>query len=469
MAYTLIETVTVGSGGAASIEFTGIPQEAGADLVIVCSMRVVDNDNGKILFNGDTSTAYTTTRLLGTGSAVSSTVSTSESLFFMGLTDQNYTANTFGSAEILISNYTSSTNKSVSINAVTENNATFARQELGAGVYTTSSPITSLTLKANTTNTLEHSTASLYLVTTADASGATVPVPKATGGSISLAGGYWVHSFTSSGTFTPTENLTGVEYVVLAGGGAGGGNNGGGGAAGAGGAGGYRSSVIGESSGKNSSAEATVSVTASTGYAVTVGAGASQVQFDRGATGSTSSAFGITSSGGGGGGVGGASQSGSSGGSGGAGGSKSAIGGNFTTGSGGSFGSGTEGQGYQGGTGGNVASNGTNQRGGGGGGAGASGNFFNNGDVLGGNGLTTNITGSALLMAGGGQGGFFFQGNPAVMSDIYGGGQGSNGYSGYQRGAGSGTYAKGAGGGGGGDPYAGGNGGSGIVIVRYAA
>ena len=39
MAYTLIETITVGSGGASSIEFTGIPQETGADLVVRLSAR----------------------------------------------------------------------------------------------------------------------------------------------------------------------------------------------------------------------------------------------------------------------------------------------------------------------------------------------------------------------------------------------------------------------------------------------
>jgi hypothetical protein len=468
MAYTLIETVTVGSGGASSIEFTGIAEEAGADLVVRLSSRAA-NGLYNMTFNSDTAANYAYKILRGTDTVASSIGSDAQSYIrFYGVTETTQTANTFGSVEILISNYASSADKSVSIDGVSEHNGETGTsyRNIAAGKYTTSSAITSISFSANGGTISEHSTASLYLVTTADASGATIPVPKATGGSISLAGGYWIHSFTSSGTFTPTEDLTGVEYVVLAGGGAGGGNWGGGGAAGAGG---YRSSVIGENSGKNSSAEATVSATASTGYAVTVGAGASQVQFDRGATGSTSSAFGITSSGGGGGGRGGDNQSGSSGGSGGAGGSKSVFGGNYTTGSGGSFASGTEGQGYQGGTGGNLSTNGTNQRGGGGGGAGASGNFYNNGDVLGGNGLTTNITGSALLMAGGGQGGFFYQGTPAVMSDIYGGGQGSNGRSGYTRGAGSGTYAKGAGGGGGCDPYAGGNGGSGIVIVRYAA
>ena len=436
MAYTLIETVTVGSGGAASIEFTGIPQEAGADLVIVCSMRVVDNDNGKILFNGDTSTAYTTTRLLGTGSAVSSTVSTSESLFFMGLTDQNYTANTFGSAEILISNYTSSTNKSVSINAVTENNATFARQELGAGVYTTSSPITSLTLKANTTNTLEHSTASLYLVTTADASGATggAAFPKATGGTISLAGGYWTHTFTGSGTFTPTEALTSDFLIVAGGGGACGGSGEG---QGGGGAGGYRAF--------------TSQSLAASAYSITVGAGgaAGNANADGLApNGADSSAFSYTSTGGGGAsGAYRAEQAGvpSSGGSG-------AGGGGFRNKTGAA---GIAGQGNAGGS-----SGGGNQYGaGGGGGAGAvGGNGVNATGGGGGNGLTW-LNGTTYAGGGGAQGGSATSG---------GTGGGGNGGSQTSQG-GSGSANTGGGGGGSGGGFTGGAGGSGVVIVRYAA
>ena len=449
MAYTLIETVTVGSGGAASIEFTGIPQEAGADLVIVCSMRVVDNDNGKILFNGDTSTAYTTTRLLGTGSAVSSTVSTSESLFFMGLTDQNYTANTFGSAEIRISNYTSSTNKSVSINAVTENNATFARQELGAGVYTTSSPITSLTLKANTTNTLEHSTASLYLVTTADATGATggAAFPKATGGSISLAGGYWYHTFTSSGTFTPTETLTNTEWVCVAGGG-----GGGGGYSGGGGAGGLRSSGSGGFTGGGGTLESTATFNNGVGYTVIIGAGGAAFKGEdqNGFYGNTSSMAydgGNISSTRGGAGAG-QTKAGLPGGSGGGSGDGYSSGG-----------SGTANQGFAGGGAGGV------QAGGGGGGAGAVGESatqYSRG-FRGGAGVRW-ASNAATLAGGGGGGGSSYIG----YGGSGGGGAGGRQNPAFQ--AQAGTAGTGSGGGGAGtwDMFSG-AGAGGVVIVRYAA
>jgi len=45
---------------------------------------------------------------------------------------------------------------------------------------------------------------------------------KATGGEITFAGGYTIHTFTSSGTFTANEALT-IDYLIVAGGGGGGG------------------------------------------------------------------------------------------------------------------------------------------------------------------------------------------------------------------------------------------------------
>jgi hypothetical protein len=61
---------------------------------------------------------------------------------------------------------------------------------------------------------------------------------KATGGTITEANGFFIHTFTASGTFTPLVNITGVQYLVIAGGGGGGGGgstNAGGGGGGAGG------------------------------------------------------------------------------------------------------------------------------------------------------------------------------------------------------------------------------------------
>ena len=79
--YKLIETVTVGSGGAASIEFGSIPQTY-TDLVLVGSLRSTSTSSNTgeydafgYRFNSSTS-GYTTRNLQGNGSVASSSTQT---------------------------------------------------------------------------------------------------------------------------------------------------------------------------------------------------------------------------------------------------------------------------------------------------------------------------------------------------------------------------------------------------------
>jgi len=273
-----------------------------------------------------------------------------------------------------------------------------------------------------------------------------------TGGSISSSGGYRIHTFNSSSTFTVPSGLTlsNVEYVVVAGGGGVGSRQ----HSGGGGGGGYRSSVVGESSGRGASAESRLTMTAGN-YTVTIGGGGTSSNASNntnsGASNGGNSVFGmITSNGGGYGGT--YDSSGASGGCGGASGSE---GGNIRNG-----GSGTSGQGYNGGDG---ADNQGGGSGGGGGGAGSQGGDGSGNTVggTGGSGVTSSITGSSVGRAGGGGGGSP-SGNAGSASS--GGGNGSLGNSTPT----SGTANKGGGAGGGGADNRGAvNGGSGIVIVRY--
>jgi len=106
---------------------------------------------------------------------------------------------------------------------------------------------------------------------------------------------YRVHSFTNVGvsTFIVPIAISGsnVEYLIVAGGGAGGASPYPYGAGG--GAGGYRSSVQGESSGGNSSAESKINLSAGS-YEITVGAGGAAATTNiRGNNGEDSSAFGM--------------------------------------------------------------------------------------------------------------------------------------------------------------------------------
>lgn len=156
-----IETVVVGSGGAASITFSAIPATF-TDLVVVMSLRnSVDTATSTLAFNVSGGT-YTTRRLLGSGSAVSS--STSRTDYFA--VPSSMTASTFGNTLIYIPNYAGSAAKSYSTDSVTENNATLAQQSIIAGLWSETDAITSIALNAaGGGNWVEHSSASLYGIT----------------------------------------------------------------------------------------------------------------------------------------------------------------------------------------------------------------------------------------------------------------------------------------------------------------
>ena len=80
------------------------------------------------------------------------------------LNKSTYTANTFGNSVIYIANYAGSTYKSFSKDSITENNATAADQGVGAGLWSNTAAITSLSLTV-TSNMVAGSTFSLYGIT----------------------------------------------------------------------------------------------------------------------------------------------------------------------------------------------------------------------------------------------------------------------------------------------------------------
>ena len=160
--YTAIATVTVGSGGAANIEFTSIPQTY-TDLILVTSVRM-DNaaitNNLLVAFNGSSSN-MTSRRVYGTGSsALSDTLSQNQT---GNVNANSATANTFGSTSLYIPNYAGNSNKSSSNDGVGENNATSATMGMYANLWSDTAAINQITLTAETAaNFLQYSTATLY-------------------------------------------------------------------------------------------------------------------------------------------------------------------------------------------------------------------------------------------------------------------------------------------------------------------
>jgi len=165
MTMTLVQTITVGSGGAASIEFTGIDGDA-KDLVLQVSARSSQASvaaNYGIRFNGDSGSNYNILRLEGDGGGVNTGRFAFTQILGYAINASTSTANTFGNGEFYISNYASSAYKSVGANSVTENNATTAEASLVAGIWNNTAAITSILLTCDG-DFVEHSTASLYSI-----------------------------------------------------------------------------------------------------------------------------------------------------------------------------------------------------------------------------------------------------------------------------------------------------------------
>jgi hypothetical protein len=449
-----IQTVTVGAGGLSSIDFTNIPQNY-TDLSIKFSVRATSSASARAedtlvlaLNNDTTGSNYTVRYLRGNGASAGSGVGSGFAGSYAGeFNGSTSTASTFTSGMVYLPNYAGATNKSFSIDIVQETNASTAYMQLHASLWANTSAVNRLTFSNYNSNTFaQGSTFTLYGISNG---------VKAVGGTLTVAGGYAYHTFTSTSAFLPNQIIRGAEVLLVAGGGGGSSANGSGAG---GGAGGVISSITG-------------TLNAGTSYLATVGAGGggsdTNNSGNNGRTGNNSTFASAVVALGGGGGTATVDGNGYglSGGSG---------GGVTPAPSGTRFGGlGTVGQGNNGG---NPGPWGTNYGAGGGGGAGAAGS--NGSAAASGNGgagtssyaLWLSTTGTGVLaagthyIAGGGAGGARTT-NTGGLGGIGGGAVGSSTSTGTAGTANTGGGGSGAGGTDG--LAAGGAGGSGLVIVRY--
>jgi len=433
--YVALDKVTVGTA-TASVTFSSIPATY-TDLVIVVNGNESATFDGVLMQVGngtiDTGSNYSVTRLRGNGSTASSGRDTSATSMNIGLVDS-------ASMSINIFQFMNYANTTTYKTILSRGNATGNMLQAAVGLWRSTTAITTIKITAGGGNWNVGSTFSLYGIASQEASA------KATGGIVTSDATYYYHTFTSSGTFTPTQSLS-CDVLVVAGGGAGGNSYGGGGGSGG---------VI---------YFAGQSLTA-TGYTCTVGAGGTgrgSASQGIGASGVNSS-FGVLTAafgGGGGGADAGTSGAGQNGGSGGGGSrpnSAFGLGGSSTQ-------TGTGATAFYGNAGGGIS----NSFGGsdsGGGGAGAAGTSPASATVGGNGGIGTSIFSSWGLATGSGEnssGTYYYAGGGAGNGT---GGAGTRGLGGGGAAATNGTIN--TGGGGGGDNGAGMSGGSGLVIVRYA-
>ena len=157
--YEAIATVTVGSGGAATMAFTSIPQTY-TDLLLKVSGRTSYTTIDSIFFTFNASTAdFSSIILYGDGTSASSFT---QARFAGSQTGSSQTANTFANNEIYIPNYAGSSYKSYSVDSVTETNGTTAYAYLAAGLWSDTAAITGITLTPNAGSFVEYSSATLY-------------------------------------------------------------------------------------------------------------------------------------------------------------------------------------------------------------------------------------------------------------------------------------------------------------------
>jgi len=163
--YTLIDKTTLGSSQA-TVSFTGLASFSSTftDLLVKVSARSDSSTTGiNIQFNSNSSN-YSMKRLYGTGSGSPASDSGGGSTYISNtmIVDNGYTANTFGNGEIYIPNFSSSNDKCLSVDGVSENNATTALMMMTAGSWSDSAAITSIQLTSNVGNFVSGSSFYLY-------------------------------------------------------------------------------------------------------------------------------------------------------------------------------------------------------------------------------------------------------------------------------------------------------------------
>jgi len=168
---TLIASNTVGSGGAGNFTFSSIPATY-TDLKVVISPKADSNPYGEnfiwyeLGINGQGSYVNITSRdILNNGSSTVSSGTNNSQTMFMPTTANS---NNFGSTELYFPNYTSSNNKSISVDSVAEWNGSSGTNNawgLSALLWSQTSTISSLTFYARSgsgTSFAQYSTFYLY-------------------------------------------------------------------------------------------------------------------------------------------------------------------------------------------------------------------------------------------------------------------------------------------------------------------
>jgi hypothetical protein len=159
--FELIASVVVPSNQT-SIDFTSIPSTY-TDLCLKLSARgtLADPVEFVTIKLNNSSTGFASRFMRGRGSGTPD--SYTDTTLVPQIVGANATSVTYNNADFYFPNYAGSTNKSYSMDSVTENNATLADAVLGAGLWSNTSAINRITLTVDSGRFfVSSSTAYLY-------------------------------------------------------------------------------------------------------------------------------------------------------------------------------------------------------------------------------------------------------------------------------------------------------------------
>lgn len=152
--------VTVGAGGASSIDFSSIPNTY-TDLVLKTSLRINAGGDWCFLTINGSSSNFTGKELTGAGTSVNVYDRTTNN--FIVITDKSsYTANSFSSGEHYFPNYAGSNYKSFQAHQGQETDASGANIMIDNFLWSSTSAINQLTITPSVGSFEQYSTATLY-------------------------------------------------------------------------------------------------------------------------------------------------------------------------------------------------------------------------------------------------------------------------------------------------------------------
>ena len=159
--YQSIATITVGSGGQASAEFTSIPSTYSHLEVRFIGSNASGSNRIRLQLNSDTATNYSTHVLIGDGSSVASLAGANDSKIAISAATSG-TATSFVGSIVSILDY-ANTNKYKTIRTLSgfDNNGN-GEIDLNSGSWRNTAAITSLKFYWDTGNVTQYSSFALY-------------------------------------------------------------------------------------------------------------------------------------------------------------------------------------------------------------------------------------------------------------------------------------------------------------------